>query len=76
MNFVKEYLKLVSYNRDKIVFILFPLQLLLVKANPVPKKRCSKKNLVSILSSNGSKIILTLLTEIIVFYVKFSAILV
>lgn len=53
---------------------MLPLVLLLTEANLVPNKRHGKKNLVNILSFNGSKVILILLIDIVVFYMGFTAI--
>ena len=48
---------------------MFPLILLPVEANPVPEKERSKKNPVSFCSFSNSKIVLTLLTEVIAVHV-------
>lgn len=45
------------------------LILLPVKTDPVLEKRYSKKNLVSLSSFNGSKIVFTLLIEVVALYV-------
>ena len=46
-----------------------PLVLLLAETDPVPEEECSKKNLGRPHSSSGSKVVLTLLTEVIAVYV-------
>lgn len=72
--FAEKHLKLVSYNQNRAVCILFSLILLLAEVNSVSKKKPSKKNSISALSSNSDKIILILLTKIVTFYVKSSTI--
>lgn len=69
--FAEKHLKLVLRDQNKVVYVLFLLVLLLVEANPIPKERCSKKNLVRALNSGGGKIVLTLLIEVKTFYVRF-----
>lgn len=71
---MEKRLKLVLTDWDTIVFILFPLVFLPAKADLVSKKENSKKNLVGILDSGSSKIIFTLLIEVIVFHVGFTII--
>lgn len=68
---MKERFKLIPHNRDRAVNILFPLILLSAEANLVPKERCRKKNLVRVLGYNGDKVILTLLTKVVAFYIGF-----
>lgn len=70
-SFVKKCLKLVSYDWNKVVCILFLFVLLSAEANLVLKKRCSKKNLVSTLNLSSDKIILTLLIKVILFHLGF-----
>lgn len=72
--FAKEGLKLILRDRDRAIYILFLLKLLLLEADPVREKRCNKKNLVSLLSSSGGKMVLKLLTKVITFYVGLSAV--
>ena len=58
----------------KSIYILFLFILLLVEANLLIKKSCSKKNLVWIFSFSNRKINLTPLIEFIVFHIEFFAI--
>ena len=51
-----------------------PLVLLPAETNLVPEERCGKRNLGRPCSSNGSKIVLTLLTEVVTVYVGLSAV--
>ena len=51
-----------------------PLILLPAETDPVPKEGCGKRNLGRPRSSGGSKIVLTLLTEVVAVYVGLSAI--
>lgn len=69
--FTEEYLKFVSSEQDRTVYILVLLILLLAKADLVLKKRYKKKNLVNTLSSCSVKVVLTLLTKVVVFYMRF-----
>lgn len=50
------------------------LILLPIEADPVPKKRRAKKNLVSPHSFNDSKVVFSLLTEVVAVYMGFSVI--
>lgn len=68
---MKEHLKLVPSDRDKAVYILFPLILSLVEADLVPKKGRNKKILIRLFSSSNGKTILILLIKVIKFYVGF-----
>lgn len=71
---MEKHFKLVLYNWDRAIFIFFLLVLLLTKADLVLKEGCSKKNPVKAFSFGSSKVILTLLTEVIAFYIGFSVI--
>ena len=51
-----------------------PLILLPTKVDMVPKEGCCKKNAVGAFASGGSKMILTLLAEVITFYVGLTTI--
>lgn len=53
---------------------MLPLELLPAEVDLVPEKIGGKRNLVSLSSSINSKLILTLLIEVVALYVKFSAI--
>ena len=67
-------LKLILRDQNRAICIMFLLVLLLAEANPVPKEKHSKKNPVSPHSSSDSKIVFTLLTKIIVVYIRLSVI--
>lgn len=45
-----------------------------MEADLGPKKRCGKKNLVGILSFSSGKVILKLLIEVLIFYVRFTTV--
>ena len=70
----KECLEFVPGNRNKSVGVMSPLVLLPAEANPVPKKRRSKKDPGRPRSSSGSGIVLTLLTEVVAVHVGLSVI--
>ena len=70
----EERLELVLYDQDKSVCIMSPLVLLPAETDPVPEERCGKENLDRPRSSSGSKIVLTLLTEVVAVYVGLSAV--
>lgn len=71
---MKECLKIVPCDWDRVVSVLFLFVLLLAKLNLLLKEGCDKKNLVKTLSSSDGKAIFTLLTEVIAFYIKFTII--
>ena len=48
---------------------MLPLVLLSTEVDAVPNERCCKRNAFETLSPDGGKVILTLLTEVIAFYV-------
>ena len=50
------------------------LVLLQAEADPVPEKRCGKENSSTLRSSSGSKVVLTLLTEVVAVYVGLFAV--
>ena len=53
---------------------MFPLVLLLAEADPVPKEGRSKENLGRPCSSNGNKVVFTLLTEVVAVHVGLSTV--
>lgn len=69
----EKHFKLVLRDQNRAVGILFLLVLLLAKADLISKKS-SKKNLVKLFSFSSYKKVLILLTEVVIFYVGFSAI--
>ena len=71
---MEEYLEHVLREQNRVVCIMFPLVQLPAEADPVSKEGCGKENFVSLRNSNGSKIVLTLLIEVIVVYVRLSVI--
>ena len=71
---MKEHLELVPRDREKGFYIMSPLVLLPAEADLVPKKGRSKKNLGRPHSSSSSKIVLTLLTEVVAVYMRLPAI--
>ena len=66
--------ELVSHDWDRAVCLSFLFVLLSAETDPVPKERRGKRNLSRPCSSSSSKIVLTLLTEVIVVYVELSAV--
>lgn len=70
----EEHLELVPHDQDRAVYVLFLLILLSAKTDLVPKEKRGKKSLVSPPSSNGSKVVLILLIEVVALYVGFSAV--
>ena len=67
---MKKCFELVPCDQDKTVCVLLPFVLLLVEGDPVMKEKHGKKNVVSFSSCNSSKIVLTLLIEVIALYVE------
>ena len=65
----EERLEFVPGDRDRGIGVMSPLVLLPSEANPIPKKRCGKRDPGRPRSSSGSKIVLTLLTKVIAVYV-------
>ena len=70
----QQRLEFVSGDRDRGVGVISPLVLLPAEANPVPKKRCGKRDPRRPRSSSGSKIVFTLLTKVVAVYVRLSAV--
>ena len=70
----EERFELVSRNRDRDFCVMSPLVLLPAEADLVPKERRGKGNLGRPHSSGGSKVVLTLLTEVVAVYVGLSAV--
>ena len=66
--------ELVPHDWDRTICVLFLLVLLPVETDPVPKERCSKKNLDKPGSSSSSKIVLTLLTKVVAVHVGLFAV--
>ena len=71
---VEECFELVIRDQNRAVCGLLPLVLLPTETNLVPKEGYDKKYLSRHHSSSGSKVVLTLLIEIVVVYVRLSAI--
>ena len=67
-------LELVPGNQDRAVCVSLPFILLLAETDPIPKERYGKGNLVSSRSPSGSKIVLTLLTEVVAVHVRLFAV--
>ena len=66
----EEYLKLVPRDRDRGVVVMFLLVLLPAEADPVLEKRRGKENLGRLRSSDGSKVVLTLLPKVVAVHVR------
>lgn len=71
---VEKYLKLDPYDQNRAVYILLLLVLLLVKTYPVLEEKYDKKNLVSPPSFSDSKVVYTLLIEVVALHIGLSAI--
>lgn len=71
---MEKHFKLIPNDWDKIICVLFLLVLLSVKIDLISKKKRSKKNLVGAFGSSSGKVIFTLMTKIIIFYIKFTII--
>lgn len=67
---MEKRLKLVLYNQDIAAYVLFPLVLLQSKADLVLEEKRGKKNLVRPLSSSNNKVVLTLLIEVVILYIR------
>ena len=65
----KECLELVLRDRDRSLYVISPLVLLAAEADPVPEEERGKGNLGRPRSSNSSKVVLTLLTEVVTVHV-------
>ena len=70
----EEGFELVPRDRDRAVSVSLPLVLLPAKADPVSEEGRGKGNSGRPRSSSGSKVVLTLLTEVVAVYVGLSAI--
>ena len=70
----KKGFPLLPHDRDFAHGLVLPLVLLPTEVYAVTQERCCKGNTVEALSPDGSKVILTLLTEVITFYVEFTTI--
>ena len=70
----KECLELVPRNRDRDFGVMLPLVLLPAEANPVPEEGRGKGNPGRSRGSSNSKIVFTLLTEVVAVYVGLSAV--
>ena len=53
---------------------MLPLILLPTEVDAVPQEGCCKENAVGAFGSSGGKVILTLLSEVIAFHVRFTTI--
>ena len=70
----EEYLELVPRDRDRGFGVMSPLVLLPAEANPIPQEGCGKGNPGRSRGSSGSKIVLTLLTEVVAVHVELPAV--
>ena len=70
----EERLELVPRDRDRGIGVMFPLVLLPAEADPVPEERRGKGNSGRPRGSSGSKVVLTLLTEVVAVHVGLSAV--
>ena len=71
---LEKYLELVPLDQDKVVCVMFPFVLLSAEADAVPEEERGKGNPDRPRNSSGSKIVLTLLTEVVVVYVGLSVV--
>lgn len=71
---MEKYPQLVLRDWNRTICLLFPLVLLPAEADLAPKEKYSKKILVRALGSSSGKVIITLLIEVVAFYVKFTAV--
>ena len=71
---IKERLKLIPCDRERSVSVISPLVLLSTDTDPVLEERRDKKNLSRPHSSSGSKVVFTLLTEVVAVHVGLSTI--
>lgn len=67
---LKKDLKFVLYKRDSIVIFNLDLMLLLVKINLITEKQGCKKIVLGIYGIGCVKIVLTLLTKVIILYIR------
>ena len=63
---MEKYFKHILYDRDRVVCVLFLLELLPAEIDPVLKEKCDKKNLIRLSSFSNDKIVLILLTAKVV----------
>ena len=70
----EERLELVPRDRDRGLCVMSPLVLLPAEADPVSEEKRGKGNLGRPRSSSGSKVVLTLLTEVVAVHVGLSAV--
>ena len=70
----EERLELVPRDRDKNFYVMSLFVLLPAEADPVSEEGRGKKNLSRPPSSSSSKVVLTLLTEVVAIHVRLSAI--
>ena len=71
---MEERLELVLRHQNRVVCGSLPFILLLAENDPVPEEKRGISDPGRPHSSNGSKIVLTLLTEVVVIYVGLSVI--
>ena len=71
---MKEGFELLPSDRDCVLGLMLLLILLLTEADAVMQEKCCKKNIVEAVGSGSSKVILTLLAEVIAFYVGLTTI--
>lgn len=70
----KEHFELIPCKQKRAICIMLLLVLLAAKTNPVLEERYGKKNLVNLFSSSCGKIFFTLLTEVVILYMRLFAI--
>ena len=70
----KEGLEFLPGDVDCAFSLMLPLVLLLTEVDAVLKEGCCKENAVGAFGSSGGKVIFTLLTEVIVFFVRLTII--
>lgn len=66
----KKRIELISHNQNRAFCVLFLLVLLLAETDPILKEKHGKKNSMSSLSSNSSKIVFILLIKVIALYIE------
>ena len=70
----KEDLKLFPRDRDCALGLVLPLVLLPIEVDAVIQKECCKRNTVGAFGLGSGKVILTLLAEVIAFYIGLTTI--
>ena len=70
----EERLELFPRDRNRSVCVMSPLVLLPAEADPVPQERRGKGNPGRSRGSSGSKVVLTLLTEVVAVHVGLPAV--